>query len=169
MARSSSRAAPIEEDLPFQRKQWRVERIGWAVMILLILAALAGAFGGGGPLSSATSATPDSRVRVKHERFARVLAPMSVEITVAQPAGARSLQIRISESYMGAMSVRSIIPEPNSTALADQMVVLAFDPSSAAGDIKVRLGLEPQTIGSVKGTVVVDGGAPLRFGHFIFP
>lgn len=169
MARSSSRAAPIDEDLQFQRKQWRAERIGWAVMTLLIVAALAGAFGGGGPLSSATSATPDGRVRVKHERFARVLNPMSVEISVAQPAGARPLQIRISESYIGAMSVRSITPEPNSTALTDQMVVLVFDRSSAAGDVKVRLDLEPQTIGSVEGSVVVDGGAPLRFSHFIFP
>lgn len=169
MSRSSSRAPFVEEDLPFQRKQWRVERAGWVVMTALIIGAVAGLFGGGGPLSSATASAPDGRVRVEHQRFARMLAPTSIEITVAAPASGRPLHVRINESYLGAMSVRSITPEPNSMTFADQVLVLAFERLTGASEAKVRLQVEPQKIGSVEGSVTVDSGAPLRFKQFIFP
>lgn len=43
----------IEEDLDHQRRCWKLERASWAVMALVLLAAMAGLFGSG-PLSWAT-------------------------------------------------------------------------------------------------------------------
>ena len=40
----------IEEDLPLQERTWRFQRVGWAIMGLLLLSALAGLFANG-PLS----------------------------------------------------------------------------------------------------------------------
>lgn len=44
----------VSEDLDFQRKEWRVQRIAWTCMAVLILAAALGA-AGSGPLSSRTA------------------------------------------------------------------------------------------------------------------
>jgi hypothetical protein len=52
----------IQEDLPFQRREWLVERVAWGVMALLIVAALLGLFGTG----------PDDRWRRDHPIVARV-------------------------------------------------------------------------------------------------
>jgi hypothetical protein len=49
----------VEAQIGFQRRLWRAERIGWGCMALLVLAALAGLTGGGGPLSRATGAAPE--------------------------------------------------------------------------------------------------------------
>ncbi|MDQ6718742.1 MAG: hypothetical protein M3Z17_10420 [Gemmatimonadota bacterium] len=41
----------IAEDMNFQRRTWMVQRVGWAIMILVCIAALFGVFGKG-PLSN---------------------------------------------------------------------------------------------------------------------
>jgi hypothetical protein len=46
----------IDEDLNFQRREWKIQRAGWVTMALVIIAALLGVFGAG-PLSSATIET----------------------------------------------------------------------------------------------------------------
>ena len=37
----------IEEDRAYQRREWRFERIGWAVMAALLMAGLIGLLGDG--------------------------------------------------------------------------------------------------------------------------
>lgn len=44
----------IEEDLDFQRRMWRLQQIGWALLVLVVVAALLGLFGKG-PLSRAVA------------------------------------------------------------------------------------------------------------------
>lgn len=167
MARSSPRGSSIDEDLPFQRKQWRVERIGWLLMTVLIVCALAGVLGGGGLLSSAASTSPDGGVSLKHERFARRLASTALEITAA-PASGRTLQVQIAESYLDAMAVQSITPEPDSMTSANGAAVLTFA-RTAGGAAKIRLRLEPQTAGIIEGWAAVDQGARMRIKQYILP
>ncbi|HPO58399.1 MAG TPA: hypothetical protein PLV53_06100 [Anaerolineaceae bacterium] len=49
----------VDQDMPFQEKEWTAERAGWIIGLLLLLAGLAGLFGGG-PLSRAA---PPGRAR----------------------------------------------------------------------------------------------------------
>jgi hypothetical protein len=46
--------ARIEADIGFQRRFWQVQRVGWLGMLAMVVAALAGAFGGGGLLAEGT-------------------------------------------------------------------------------------------------------------------
>lgn len=165
----TSSTSSIDQDLRFQRKQWRAERIGWVAMAVLIVCALAGFFGGGGPLAGASSIAGDGSARLSHDRFARFLTPTTVEITVAHPPSARPLHLRVSESYLSSMLVRSITPQPDTVAFADRAYLFAFERLPGATEAKIRLHLEPQAIGSLEGWAVVDNGAPLPIKHFIFP
>lgn len=166
---SSSLKASLDSELSFQRKQWRIERIAWIAMAALIFYALAGGLGGGGPLSIAELAAADGNARVRYEKFARQLAPTSVDISVTQPPDGRPAQLHISGSYLSSMTVRSIIPEPDTTTVAENGYVFVFKRLSGVADTKIRLQLEPQQMGAAKGWLVINNGERLGINQFVFP
>ena len=45
---------PIQEDMRFQEKLWKLERVGWITLTLVVAITLLGVFGAG-PLSQATA------------------------------------------------------------------------------------------------------------------
>ncbi|HVE90377.1 MAG TPA: hypothetical protein VNA44_11840 [Burkholderiaceae bacterium] len=157
----------IEDHQDFQRRQWRAERIGWMAMALLIVAAVAGLLGGGGVLADASSASADGRSRVEYQRFARKGSTTTLEIIAA--SGERELRIRIDERYLSAMSLRTITPPPLATVLSERSYTFSFNRAPGAIDTRIKLHLEPDSAGSLEGTVTIDDAAPLRIRHFIFP
>lgn len=61
---------PVEDDIAFQRKAWKVERVGWACLLVLVVFALLGLFSNG-PLSDRRLTTPDGTLQVDDQRFLR--------------------------------------------------------------------------------------------------
>ena len=169
MTRSTSKSLDLDEDLHFQRRQWRWERIAWVAMGGLIAYSLAGGFGGGGPLSSTDAVTADGSVRVHYERFARQLTPNSVDITVRQPPDGRPAQIQLSGDYLSSVTVKSAVPQPDTSFAAENGYLFAFKRLSGVVETKVELQLEPQKIGSVEGWLVVNNGERLAIKQFVFP
>ena len=74
----------------------------------LLLYALAGGLGGGGPLSTAEVVAADGSARVRYERFARQHTPNSVEISLTQVPDGRPTRLYVSGSYLSSMMVRSM-------------------------------------------------------------
>ena len=64
----------LAEDMEFQRKNWRAERIGWAVLAFILLAAALGLFGQG-PLGGTVVAAGDDSLSLTYERFWRLSSP----------------------------------------------------------------------------------------------
>ena len=61
----------------------------------------------------------DGSARVRYEKFARQLTPNTVEINVTQPPDGRPAQLHVDGSYLGSMTIKSIVPEPDTTTIAD--------------------------------------------------
>lgn len=76
-----SRRHPVQEDMPMQQRVWRFERVGWYVLVAIVLLALAGLFGNG-PLSDAEVVSQDGRVRVEYQRLSRSGTTDSIFITI---------------------------------------------------------------------------------------
>lgn len=74
-------AVEATEDLAFQVRSWRVQRIGWLVGLLLLGLAFAGLFGRG-LLSTARSASADGGIEVTYQMFARHGAPSQIDVRV---------------------------------------------------------------------------------------
>jgi hypothetical protein len=159
----------LDDDLPFQRKQWQLERIAWVVMGALIAYALAGGLGGGGVLSTAEAVSKDGSVRVHYEKFARQLAPHSVGITTRQMPDGRDVLVHLSGHYLESMTVRSIVPEPRASRAADGGYLFAFERLPGVAEAKIELQVEPQKIGTVQGWLVVNNGERLAIKQFVFP
>jgi hypothetical protein len=75
----------ITEDLDFQHRIWKLQRIGWAVMVLLILAAVLGLFGRG-ILSRAVVTDAQGQLSVEYSRFARFQAPVELVVRIQHAA-----------------------------------------------------------------------------------
>jgi hypothetical protein len=169
VAKSSSKSLSLDEDLPFQRKQWRAERIGWLVLGALIAYALAGGLGGGGPLSTAEAVSTDGAVRVHYEKFARQLTPISIEITATQAPDGRDVQLHLSGNYLRSMAVRSVAPEPRASRATDSGYLFTFERLPGVVEAKIELQVEPQKIGTIEGWLVVNNGERLAIKQFVFP
>ena len=90
----------LEQNLDFQQRSWALQHLGWAVMGLLILAALLGLFGAG-PLSSLTTGSQDGLLVLQYDRFWRLQSPMILRVILRPMAiQASEAQIWLSRAYL---------------------------------------------------------------------
>ena len=160
----------IAEDMDFQRASWRVQRVGWVVMILLAFAALAGLFGGG-PLSNRVAGELSSGVAIEYERFIRLDAPQAIVFEIA-PTGMESdsvARVWLDRAWIDSNQINEISPQPVSSELYADRIVYAFKVSRSPVPLRVRFNLENRAMGRVRGRAGLVNGAPLSFEQFAYP
>ena len=152
----------IDQNLEFQRREWRVQRLGWWALAAFIAAAILGVFGGGGPLGRARAATPDTALSVEYERFLRVGAATRLTIHVARGGPA---DLRISRAWFDRMRLQRITPEPAAIDIGVTETVLSF---ANAAPFTLVIDAEPLQSGRYRATLAVGGGPPLTFRQFVY-
>ena len=156
----------IEEDLQFQERAWVVQRVGWGVMLLLVVATIAGVFGEGA-LSSATVGDA-KQLKIEHERFVHYLTPTVLKIHVRAGPEDKKLQVRINSGFMQAVKVDNVVPQPASVETGDQWLSYNFTVETP-GQVTIRIDLTPETIGRLSATINSGHGEPLSFRQFVYP
>jgi len=156
----------IDEDLAFQEREWRFERIGWIAMFLVIILALAGLFGTG-PLS-ASSAGNDG-LTVDYQRFVRHQGQTEITVTIdARHAVDGQVELTITGEYHDSLAIESVSPEPVEVRGDGNDVVYVFALAEGAGSIDVSFGATPRQIGPLPGEVAA-GDATVTFFQFAYP
>ncbi len=157
----------IEEEPRFQRRSWQAERVAWLIMAALIVAALSGIFGDG-PLSHAESMDAAGTLRVSYERFARLNAPLRLEVRVLTPR-AGELRLWLSRAYLDHTQVESISPPPERVAVSADQLVYFFRVTDAAAPLDIDFHLMAEQVGQLRGQAGTESSAPVSFQSFIFP
>lgn len=150
------------------RAAWRLERVAWGVMALLLLATLLGAFGGG-PLSHArSSAGPAS---LEYERLMRAAAPTVYRLRV-EPAMAANgrVPVRIDQALVDLMQLQSIVPQPESVTAGPGYTEFVFrvDPGRQL-PAEIVFRFQPATFGRFRGQLLVAGRESLPVSHVVYP
>lgn len=169
MAGSRTPRITINEDRVHQRREWLVERIGWAVMALLALAGLSGLLGDG-PLSHATAGSPDG-LQVRYERLQRAGAPTRYRFR-ANPAlvSDGQLRLRFDARLLGDVKLESMVPQPTQVRTGPGYVEFAFAMDAAQGQpAELDMEYQPTTFGRVRGRITAAGSVPLVIDQFTFP
>lgn len=97
----------IRQDQRFQQREWRLERIGWTLIALFVLAGLLGLLGPG-PLSWATARSDGGLVEVEYQRFTHWVADDTVEIRVAPDAvGAGAFEVTLTGDWVEGRTCRA--------------------------------------------------------------
>lgn len=160
-----SRSYPITEDMGLQRVTWRVERAGWAVLAMVTLAALLGAFSEG-PLSSTTVTGADGRLEVHYDRFAHHDAGMRMEIVLREDA-ARQAIIRLSPSLTRGFSIETIRPAPAEESGGPGGHTYVFKPTD--GPLRIQIDLRPRERWFLRGEIATADGPPAAVTMFVYP
>jgi hypothetical protein len=128
----------LEEQRGFQERFWTAERWAWIGFGLVLLVALAGLTGGGGPLAHATT-TVSPAGEYEYPRVTRWEG--SDDITVTFAAGGDEHRLSLSHAFSEHFQIEDVQPDPESMIAsgdAEIMVFKAEEQSPAKVTIHIR-------------------------------
>jgi hypothetical protein len=153
----------LDTDQRFHELEWRIERVGWLVLALFLVLALAGLFGGG-PLSRAH--VQGAEAGVDYERFVRQGSP--TELVITPTSGAHGIsRVEITADYLEAFRIDSITPEPTTVRIAGERLVYEF--AAATPGASISFHFDPQRLWRHRAVLRIDGGAPLEIWQLTYP
>jgi hypothetical protein len=159
----------IDADLAFQRRTWVVQRIGWLLMLGVVIAAILGLFGRG-LLSHQTEESRDGSVTVSYRQFERSDAPTAIELRVStERAENGQVEVWIDRSYTDAMQMERIVPEPASVTSGEDRLILTFHVDQATPFLDIILHMRPSGIGWHSGRIGLLDDPSISFRQFVFP
>ena len=163
----------IQDDIRYHRRSWRIQRLGWGVMMLVVAAALAG-FLGHGPLSRSSTGHADSSVRLEYERFTRYQDPQTLRVHLsARATAAEYTRVSISREFLDDSKIEAIVPHPEAQEIAHGRVVYVFRVTERGAPTVVSFTLSAQRIGPVRGVIRLEGPAAaaseVRFWQWAYP
>ncbi|MGN6328765.1 MAG: hypothetical protein ACTHL5_07480 [Rhodanobacter sp.] len=166
---TKDRSIQIEEDLTYQRREWRFERAGWAVIAMLLLAGLLGLLGYG-PLSQ-TQVGTQGALMMSYDRLQRASAPTEYHFQAdASLARNGQLRLRFDDALLDEVEMESILPEPVQTRAGPGYTEFVFAMDGAEGPpARLQFQFKPATFGHVRGRVRTQGAEPLVIDQIILP
>lgn len=157
----------VGEDLKFQRKWWRFERVVWVVFALIVALDLLGAFGRG-YLADSEMRASDGTMDVKYEHIERFSTPSILRIHFG-PAAIHNgkIELHVSESLIGKLGNRRIIPQPETSVVEQSGIEYTF--AAATDAATVAFALQPTQPGIFHIALQVQGGEMLRSRILVVP
>jgi hypothetical protein len=159
------RSHPIDDEIGYQRKVWRFERVGWWLLALATLLTLLGLFSEG-PLS--TREVRQGSLGVQYDFFERNGAIGRLVITAAAPAPGEPVQIELNGHLLDAYTIEIIQPHPLESASGPAGGIrIAMQPDST-GIATAYLSIRPDSVGLVRGAIA-SGTERIAITQFIYP
>ena len=157
----------VGENINFQRRWWRFEKIIWPILLLIVIADMLGVFGRGW-LAKAHAATPDHALTVDYERVARASTP-SIMTFKFGPAAIHNNRIVlfVSDSIVKPLGAQRISPEPALSIIGKDGITYVFASSDSPAGAQVEL--QPSLPGPHKFRVQVLGGDAINGSIFVMP
>jgi hypothetical protein len=163
------RSIEVDEDLAWQRRTWTIQRFGWFAMGGLVLTALTGVFGYG-PVSWQQASDTAGLVRVEYERFQRQGSEFTLRVDLAPEATPHdAVPLRVSGSFLDAVEVKGIVPEPREARSLGGDVEYVFPPAQPGQPATIRFALKLREVGFHTAEIGLNGREPARFTQFVYP
>jgi hypothetical protein len=157
----------IEQDLDLERREWTVERIGWVVMILLVIAALAGLFGSG-PFSVGRARV--SGLEVEYRRVERKNAPTTLTVHLEEGAATgEEVRLWLARDFVDSVEIKRVTPDPEAVISGAERDTYVFRVEETGNPGSVVFHYEPDQTGLRAAKLGVEGQAELAFTTFVFP
>ena len=157
----------VGEDLEFQRRWWKFEKIVWSFFVLVLIADLSGILGRG-PLAKAERKANDGTLDVKYERVQREgTASIMTLLPTASAIHDGKVEIFVSDSILKQFGAQRVIPQPLTSTVGDGGVTYTF--AATTLPITVQLELKPSFIGAHPFKIAVPGGQPVQAKAVVLP
>lgn len=157
----------VAQDLEFQRQEWRIQRVAWVMMALVLLAGLAGLLGSG-PLAHAS--TEADGLTVAYDRIVRARAPIEVRFVLAPDlVSSGRAEIWIDRSMLDKADIQRIVPEPESEQAGADRVVFVVAATEPGALVEVAFGLEAHDPGGFAADAGIVDGPRVALSGFVLP
>jgi hypothetical protein len=161
-----SREHPIREDMAYQLKVWRFERVGWYVLVLVVLMGLVGVFSRG-LLSSRDVRSEDGKVRVEYEMFHRNGSTNSMKITLSSTSDSQ-VELELAGQLLEGFSVETLQPEPLRSRSSSHGIRLWLQ-TDLDGQATLYITLRGDGLGFFRSRIASPGTNGVNLEQFIFP
>ncbi len=160
----------VEQDLDFQRREWAIQRVGWVVMLLVVVAALLGLFGQG-VLGTATIGDSGDPLQLAYDRFDRKHAPTELQVEVAgRTVQEGQVRLWLNDRFLSQIELEQVVPEPEQVLVEPGRKVYVFqaggDPSQA---VHVAFQFQHAAFGLRSGQIGLVNGDTLNFRQVVYP
>jgi hypothetical protein len=163
-----ARETDIEQDDAFERRSFNVQRVGWIVMTLLVIAAAAGLLGSG-PLAKSTASAAGA-FTVEYERLTRYQAKQTLQVHL-QPAvtGRREARLWLSRHFLDSSKIETVVPTPVRVEGSADRIYYVFHMAKPGDPLLVSFNLQAEQIGLVDARIGVDDGHEVKLKQFVYP
>ncbi len=161
-----SRERPIREDMTYQLKVWRFERVGWYVLVLVVVMALAGVFSRGW-LSSREVRSEDGNIRVEYEMFHRNGSTNALKIMLNSNPDA-AVELQLAGEMLDGFSIETLQPQPLRSSSSAQGLKLWLQPDRD-GRATLYMTLRGDGLGLFRSQIATPGNHGVKLDQFIFP
>ena len=162
-----SRRYPVQENMRWQRIEWRIQSVGYALLIALVILGACGLFSKGF-LSDQQVISPDGYLRVEYERFGLRDSNMNMALRVAHLQGAH-FTLTLSGEEMDNFQIQSLQPQPLQARSENNQLVLTYAVSTNQQEATVWLGMQPQSFGHYPVTVTLNRDTRVQFSQWVYP
>jgi hypothetical protein len=152
----------VNQDLDFQRAEWKAQRVGWVVLALLALVALMGGFGKG--YLARASVRSSSDLTVEYERIARHGASSRMIVHFDRLSG--EVGIAFPNDYFENGELLSITPEPERSEIGAGTISYFFQVRPNA---RIQFRFKPDRLGTRRVRLVATNNAAVQFRQFVLP
>lgn len=163
----ANKSSPVVEKPRWLNFEFLLRRIGFAFLLLIVVAALAGAFSRG-YLSESTLANDDRSLTLHYEKFNRLMSDMDMKITSVTAAGKRN-RIVLAGDFMEGYRIDTLQPQPDKMYSLNGRMILEYPQPAVGSEQTLWLSLTPMKIGAIKSTIAIDNGPEITFQQFIYP
>jgi len=159
----------IDQDLAFSRREWRVERVGWVVIALLVLAGLLGLLGRG-PLTEKVAQDAAGQAWVEYYSIDHAGASSELRLHVERGVvAADQVWLTLNAAYLDRIEIESIAPEPAAQQRAEDGIVFGFYLIEPGQPVDLSLQYHFIEYGRATGEIRIEGGPQLSFSQFVLP
>jgi hypothetical protein len=161
------RDVAVGENIEFQRKWWRFERVIWIFFLCVLVCDLLGLFGRGW-LAKSKRSSSDLALTVDYERVERAGTP-SIMTLHFSPAAVRdgSIRLFLSESVIKGLGAQRISPQPIISTLSEGGTKYTLSAGSAPAVAEIHL--QPSFPGRYEIRIQMPGSDPVEATVFVMP
>lgn len=150
----------------FARRQWLFQRVGWALLLLVVVGGLSGFFGTS-PLATTVSTVESGGVKVdvEYPRYTRYQHHDRLHVKVFAPgAQGEELKVAFSNDFLLNNAIEASAPEADGGGADGNGGVYAYKVEDWSEQVVVTFAYEPRKSFGNGGTITVQAGGsePLR-------
>lgn len=163
---SIAQGLEIDADRAFQEKQWLWERVGWLLMALLVIAALAGLTGANGPAASGQANAAGATI--DYPRIARWQASDTMSIEFAPDAQGR-VEVLLPAEFSEIFAIESVTPQPSRAVTTPRGQLYEFELAAESGAKSANFSLRPGRPAFPQSVAGEVAGEPFVMGFTVLP